>query len=161
MKKFYLIIPFLFILIALTSAQTLSRSTLGCLGGTLFSGDGVTIKQTVGQPANTEIFQNNGIILRQGFQQALPSGKKIDVDNSFDFTLYPNPAFDKTMIYLSEKLLDFSISIYNMTGLCVKKIDNQRLVVTEVDLSGIQPGLYIVTLKSDARTSSKRLVINY
>jgi len=150
-----------FLLINLTTinAQTITRSTLGCLGGTNFSIDGVSLKQTVGQPSNTQIFRSDGSVLSQGFQQNNVSSLFLSPLNEIEFLLSPNPASDRTVLTIKEYNDMYSLSIKNLQGNTVYIKSGLKQKEFEINTSNLPIGLYIVTVITEITSSSQKLII--
>jgi hypothetical protein len=62
----------LMILSQASFGQIIVRSSLSCLGSTV-SDKGFILRQTIGQASNTNVLNNEGLGLRQGFQQPIAS----------------------------------------------------------------------------------------
>ena len=78
--------------------------------------------------------------------------------------IYPNPAQDKAfMDFTVNHAGNYSIEITSITGAMVKSINlgelNEGNFRKSFDLTDVSNGVYVVTLKSTAYTSSKRLVV--
>lgn len=78
--------------------------------------------------------------------------------------IYPNPAQDKAfMDFTVNHAGNYSIEITSITGAMVKSINlgelNEGNFRKSFDLNDVSNGVYVVTLKSTAYTSSKRLVV--
>jgi hypothetical protein len=90
----------------------------------------------------------------------LSTQKTLGVPGIFDETLiYPNPASDK-LIIRSGKIIDGEVSILNLKGeLLIYKTLSR---VTEIDISGLYPGVYIVKITSEDShsTSTMKLLKN-
>ncbi len=90
----------------------------------------------------------------------LGAQKTLGVPGIFDETLiYPNPASDR-LIIKSGKIIDGEVMILNLKGeLLIYKTLSQ---VTEIDISGLYPGVYIVKIASEDghSTSTMKLLKN-
>lgn len=81
-----------------------------------------------------------------------------------DVRLYPNPASDRTVIaYLSEHSGSYQLRVSDVTGRTVME-ERKNCVTgsntTEIDLTGLAKGLYIVRLKSEYTELSLQLMVN-
>lgn len=79
--------------------------------------------------------------------------------------MYPNPATSEVSMTFSVKLAgEYSIDITNITGVTLKSIELGNMASGSyketVDLKSLKAGVYIVSLKSEGYTSSKRLIVN-
>ena len=150
-----------FIILSQVSAgQTIVRSSFSCLGNSV-SSDGIVLRQTIGQSSNTYVFKMEGLILRQGFQQAVKSsfnqlGETIPVD----FILYPNPAEDRTLIKFKDEISRSIILVRDLNGNLLSEIKDESLTEKWLDLKNYKPGMYLVTVISGNKKGSKKLIIN-
>jgi hypothetical protein len=140
--------------------QSIIRSSISSLGSAV-SEDGFILRQTIGQPSNTLIFITGELTLRQGFQQALSGENIYQAPDPLDFKLSPNPARDKTLIEFTREIKDYTITIYNLTGTPLAIIPGQELQSHWLDLKSYPEGMYIITITSDKKTGSKKLILNH
>ena len=143
-----------------SSGQSIIRSTLSSIG-TAVSEEGLILRQTIGQPSNTFIFINGEVTIRQGFQQAISGVNYYQPNNALDFTLYPNPAKDHTRIEFSEELKDYTLTIYNLTGMPLASFTGQTLQSRSLDLKSYPEGIYIIKISAGKRTGSRKLILNH
>ena len=69
--------------------------------------------------------------------------------DSFDLSLYPNPAFDEISISTEERLSD--IRIYNTSGQLIKVVSNAENA-TKIDVADLPTGMYFVkVMTQDAK----------
>ncbi|MFN3196009.1 MAG: T9SS type A sorting domain-containing protein [Chlorobiota bacterium] len=79
--------------------------------------------------------------------------------------LYPNPAVDQSSVELSLKEdRSLSMAVYNLSGKLIKRIGNptqyaKGQLVKPIDLTGINPGLYYVVVKSDLGEQALQRII--
>lgn len=66
--------------------------------------------------------------------------------------LYPNPTFDT--VHVEAKNIK-SINVYNFQGSIVKKSNNK---VDDVDLTGLEPGIYTFEIQTDNNTYRKKII---
>lgn len=159
MNRFYkLVLLQILVISQLTSGQTIVRSSLSCLGSTI-TDNGLILRQTMGQPSNTNVLRMEGMILRQGFQQPVVSKNHVSENRPVDFTLSPNPAKDITLLSFKEEISRCIISIRDINGSTLFKYSDEYLYNKWLDLNDIMPGIYIVTVVSGNRRSSKKLII--
>jgi len=159
MNRFSKIVLLQIIVISqLTSGQTIVRSSLSCLGSTI-TDNGLILRQTTGQPSNTDVFRMEGMELRQGFQQPVVAKNHISDNMPVDFTLSPNPAKDITLLRFEEEISGCIISIRDVNGSTLFKCREENLYYKWLDLNDIMPGIYIVTVISGNRQRSKKLII--
>jgi hypothetical protein len=140
--------------------QSIVRSSINSLGSSS-SENGIIIRQTLGQASNTLVFDNGGLILRQGFQQPLYPRQEIALVTPVKFTLYPNPAAGKTLLALEGDISSYDISLFNINGIEVIRIDDQTQMTQWLDLNNLMPGIYIVTITTNRKFGSQKLIIKY
>lgn len=140
--------------------QSIIRSSINCLGST-FMEDGLIIRQTLGQSSNTSVFNYSGLVLRQGFQQPLYSRQNSTLIAPVKFTLSPNPASGKTLLEVQGDISSYGITIYNINGIVVIRLNDQAQMAKWLDLSNLIPGVYIVTITTNKKIGSQKLIINH
>jgi hypothetical protein len=86
----------------------------------------------------------------------LPTQVSIDETNNTLGSIYPNPAMDKVNI-VSASLEPVSFEIYNTTGNLIHS--GIFTGSTLIDLSSIDAGIYLITLKSEERVQVEKLII--
>jgi len=153
-----LLILQLLVLSQLTTGQTIVRSSLSCLGSTV-TDNGLILLQTMGQSSGTDVLKMGGMELRQGFQQPVVSKNHASGHKHVDFTLSPNPAKENTRLSFKEEISGCSIYIRDINGSTLYKYSTDILYEKWLDLSGIRPGIYIVTVATGNGQSSKKLII--
>jgi hypothetical protein len=79
------------------------------------------------------------------------------VSFSNDLYVYPNPA-NNMLIITSSEVLDL-ISIYSLSGTLIKKL-NCNTRKKEVDISGLDKGVYIVKTRSGNKNSIKKIIVD-
>lgn len=79
-------------------------------------------------------------------------------NNSTSFTVYPNPASGKVSLSLNTKGTSSEVSIVDILGKTVqtKIIDSNQ---TDLDISSLKSGVYIVTINNEGTKMTKKLVI--
>jgi len=110
------------------------------------SKDGCFVRQTIGQSSNTEIFNNSGFLLRQGFQQPILLGENPGIERTIDFRLSPNPARFKTQIEFNERINSYTIIISNINGETLEVLKEQTSISNWIELKNYKPGVYIITI---------------
>lgn len=159
MNRFFKIVLLQLLVIShLTTGQTIVRSSLSCLGSTT-TDNGLILLQTMGQPSGTDVLRMGGVELRQGFQQPVVSKNPPGSHKPVDFTLSPNPATDKTLLSFTQEISGCSISVRDINGSVLFKCVEQTLFEKWLDLTGIMPGIYIVTAICKNGHSSNVLII--
>jgi len=152
----------LFGLITLTSttySQSIARSSINCFGSSNIS-DGLLLRQTGGQPSNTESLIN-GQRLRQGFQQPIVFTIQTVRKNSITLSLFPNPATVETKLTLSEDIGEYQIIVSDITGKRITVIKTNK-TENRIDSSKLPIGICIISVVKDGEVLSnvKLVVIN-
>ena len=71
-------------------------------------------------------------------------------------TIYPNPG--NNLIQISSDMPVSSVDIYGISGNLLKSVRDENIKV--IDVQNLDPGMYIILLKTDSKTISKKLIIN-
>ena len=85
--------------------------------------------------------------------------------NQLGFQIAPNPASDRiTINYELNSQSNVSLSIYNLSGMAVKNIiDNKSqsagIQQQMVDISDLKSGIYLINFKSNNKTKTLKLLI--
>jgi hypothetical protein len=83
--------------------------------------------------------------------------------NPANVSVFPNPAINKAVVSLDLKSnSDVLITVFNTVGQAVKAVSNHAHVGEnriDVDLQGISSGIYMLSVKAEGRTSTKKLII--
>ncbi len=158
----YLKIVFLQIMILSQASlgQTIVRSSLSCLGSTV-SDEGFILRQTIGQSSNTYMFNKEGLVLRQGFQQPITSYNYLKAILPVEFTLSPNPANDRVLLKFQEEISKCTIYMKDINGILISEFKAESLQTRWLDLKNLIPGIYIITVNSDNSTGSKKLIVTH
>ena len=151
----------LFILLAAGStsySQQIVRSSLSCFGNAVTE-SGILFRQTVGQPSSTQVVSNNGVVLRQGFQQ--PVSLNVGVVSK-ECTLYmsPNPTMDFTSLEYAEEIGEHTISVFDMTGKLHVRVTTSENNY-KMDVRKLQSGVYLVNVvsKSGYHCNQKLIIL--
>lgn len=80
----------------------------------------------------------------------------VHTENSLEaIKIYPNPVHDVLNIELPKDHSDFKVEISDMTGQLVLNAENEK----KINTSGLINGVYIVTVKSDKNSVTKKIII--
>lgn len=87
-----------------------------------------------------------------------------EVSTNFTFGMYPNPSVDKrvTIVYDNNGASNNKIEVYNTKGQQVYKkqlMSNNGFYNQTIDLSRLSNGMYLVKVKSDKKTITKKLIL--
>ena len=121
--------------------------------------DGLLLRQTGGQPTNTESLINDQR-LRQGFQQPIVFTFQSSVKKkSITLSLFPNPATVETKLTLSEDIGEYQIVVTDITGKRIKIIKTD-ITENRIDSSELPIGICIISVVKDGEVlSNVKLVV--
>ncbi len=140
-----------------STGQTLKRESMGCVGGTSFGG-GISLKQTVGQASNTEVFTGSAVTLRQGFQQ--PEGMYPGPGAvSCGLQLYPNPVITEAVLQIPLNTNTYSLIISDLLGRIIFKKDGMNTETYTLTVASLPLSQYIIqVIYSDGSRCSTKLI---
>jgi hypothetical protein len=76
-----------------------------------------------------------------------------------DISVTPNPASDKILISTVDDKIVEILSIYDLSGKLIMQTENMKNIPDyTIDVSKYSPGTYILQIKCDGKTSTKKLV---
>lgn len=125
------------------SAQSIARSNINAIGG-VYNNGSIALSQSVGQSANTQVFNNQGY-LRQGFQQSSPrhfSSENIEIG------LFPNPNEGQFSFTVQGGIDGLSYSIIDVQGRQVKNSTQIQFSQTQVTVQNFAAGVYILSIQN-------------
>ena len=140
----------LFVLFAaMARGQTLGSEVFGA-GSIWAMGMDGSVAGTIGE-IFTETLDGGNYILFQGFHQ--PYGQVFGIGELMDdirMSVYPCPAHESLNICFDGEIPDerFFISLTDMQGRCIFREEIKK-GISRIDVSGISPGLYLVSLSMD------------
>lgn len=86
-----------------------------------------------------------------------------NVDTVYDkdklFKLYPNPASNYVVVEFKDRSESFNISMFDLTGKVVYSESFENKIYTEIDISGISPGIYILKASKGNSVDTRKVVI--
>lgn len=88
-------------------------------------------------------------------QEAKPSSKAPDAGIE-GLSFYPNPVSNGKIYITSKSTLDKEITIFDVLG---KKVLQTVLNSKELNVSNLSPGVYIIKIKEDDATATRKLII--
>ena len=90
-------------------------------------------------------------------EQKSSSANKSQEPTIEGLSIYPNPT-NSGKIYISSKnSLDKKIEIFNVLG---KKVFEITTSVKEININTLTPGVYIIKIKENEATATRKLIIN-
>ena len=142
-------------------SQVIVRENIGSAGGTKKI-DNIHFRHSIGQSsAAVGIVSNNGIVLRQGFQQPIIQIKKQDllVGAELDVLVFPNPFTDRINIQFPKLLTErVYVSIYDNRGKIVKQLDYFSLQNINIPLDILVRGSYLLNIKCSNKNYNATLI---
>lgn len=90
---------------------------------------------------------------------------ELDIARGDISAIYPNPASTEVSLNFSVKLTgEYTIEITNIAGVTLKRVDLGNMgsgnFKETINVEDLNAGVYIVSLKSEGNSTSKRLIIN-
>lgn len=129
-------------LVSYTNAQSLEREVASTAGGYL-SNSTFSLEYTMGETVVGE-FTNSSVVLNQGFNQGTSSTVGITgLALSLNLKLYPNPASQALNVESDEAVSGSVINVLGQTQMEVSIAAGN----SQLDVSGLAPGVYFLTLK--------------
>ena len=145
-------IVFLVCLIQASYGQQIVRSTISSFGHSLKT-ENCSLQTTVGQSSLTNVTSNNGLYLRQGFNQ--PIEKVLFKNEIFQINVYPNPTTDFFQIQTNPEQ-SYSYSLFNQIGKIITSEENTK-GTNLVNVKDLSAGDYILVLSSDNQHQSVKI----
>lgn len=78
----------------------------------------------------------------------------------YDFSIYPNPSHDRVTISVQGDDEIVSIILYDQTGRMIGTTSGSGGSVHRMDLPDMEPGMYLVEVRSGSGQGTKKLIIN-
>ena len=75
---------------------------------------------------------------------------------SFNIGIYPNPVLDGFLNFVNPSNEPLNISVYDMKG---RKVHSQQIIFDSIDISDLSSGFYSLIIKSEERTTAKKIVV--
>ena len=119
----------------------------------------------IGQPVPTSTVALAGIIVQQtSTKYTITSRNSDDVNGilgisdvaSLTLSIYPNPAAAGVVNIESASPSKLDVTISDLSG---KTVINKKGVVQSLDISTLQPGLYLITIVQDGRAAVEKLIV--
>jgi hypothetical protein len=136
--------------------QSLKTQAISCFGGSVRFDSKTTIQMIAGQPSNTTVVSDNGVVMRQGFLQ--PPGFFLE-KAVIHINIFPNPTSDFIQI-AGEVMKGDEISIYDANGRTIEKqiiIDADAIV--KLPLASKNTGVYLLSIsRSGVVIKSEKII---
>jgi hypothetical protein len=149
--KILIFLTLIFLVIPTINAQTLTRSVIGSFGNSTTM-EGITLQQSVGQPAlvNNENFEGTG--LRQGFQQPIMF---IEEQNELNVLLYPNPNQGEFSFIVDEDSeIKLQYQLFDQQGKLIFQGQTEANLLTPISIQQPSPGMYHLKVSDGTKNSS-------
>lgn len=151
MGKYFLIILFFGFTV---HGQELHHQMLSAQGSGKHLTNGIFVRQTIGQQSTTGNYNQNKVVIGQGFQQSVwgkyISSNRIDERDDIKTIIYPNPFSTTINFQFSKPVTDIiTASLFDIRGRLIfeqkKKVINNILTI---DLSFLPTSVYLIRLNT-------------
>jgi hypothetical protein len=112
-----------------------------------------TVIDSTGKEINVYGVSGSAIVLRKKDRSGIEPGRAL----LNDLHIYPNPA-NNQLIIESENIPLKKITVYNAVGQSILEIDNISGTKT-IDVAVLQPGIYIIEMKTEDEIARQKLLI--
>jgi hypothetical protein len=149
--KILIFLMLIFLVTPTINAQTLTRSVIGSFGNSTTM-EGITLQQSVGQPAlvNNENFEGTG--LRQGFQQPIMF---IEEQNELNVLLYPNPNQGEFSFIVDEDSeIKLQYQLFDQQGKLIFQGQTEANLLTPISIQQPSPRMYHLKVSDGTKNSS-------
>src|SRR5690349_10763095 len=161
MKSYqYPVLILLLLSAGISFSQQLTPFVISTSGGFYNNTSGM-LSFTTGEMAAVETFSSPSFKLTQGFQQPSDFGTYITdfPTPDFSFGIYPNPSDGQFYLFTeTETNQNIDVQVFNLLGIEIKRISfyqQSKLNVESMDLFGIPPGTYLISLSVKENDSFK------
>jgi hypothetical protein len=115
--------------------------------------DGNPVAPTVYTPLEDTVVFLNGTILPNKVYRFTPLPAEVkELSEAIDFTVSPNPAFDKMTISINDGADVETITIIDLSGKQLMQSNFQ----SDIDVSQYQQGYYIIEIETEDRTVARK-----
>ncbi|MCV9387151.1 T9SS type A sorting domain-containing protein [Reichenbachiella ulvae] len=156
------VVLFLLLVSSGLQAQSIKRQTISSASASTQTGD-LIVRQTVGQPYQTQTSTVDGLHVRPGFEQPNTFNvtyKAISSDFEFNVSLYPNPASSQITL-ASDRGLDYAdVRVLDINGHLIYQEAFDGFKGAEISCSEWRQGVYflIVRNSSNQKHTSKLII---
>ena len=163
LPKAYTLLGLIFVLgLSITQAQSVRNQTLSAMGSQSLSlSSGLRIQQSIGQSSITGTFNTNSTYLSQGFLRGRIAPSK-EIFLPFSVVAFPNAFTEQISFrFTSDHVEPTQVSIHDSQG---KKVYEQlhlpKNQEIEIQLAHLAPGIYLVELSTNNRSTQVRILKN-
>lgn len=143
-------------------AQSIKRQTISSAGASTNT-DGLVIRQTVGQPYQTQTSTADGMHVRPGFQQPNTfnvTAKAIESDFEFNINVFPNPATSELRLATDSGLDRADVRILDINGQVVYREQFDSFRGTRIACADWRQGVYfLVVANAGNQKHTSKLII--
>lgn len=160
MKSFLTLLAITCITVA-ARAQAIQRCTLSSFGQSSTI-ENIYLSQTAGQGSMHVQTAKSGVVLNQGFQQALNLSGANQHQKTVYLHVYPNPTTGDFSVAVDlGRAIEYDFTIYDAVGKSLYRKEGLTGHINEISLAGdVSPGTYIIRLTTkDGLTGVRKLVI--
>lgn len=90
---------------------------------------------------------------------SFPQSIDTTMTNSLIFKAFPNPASDYLVVEFKKRVPMYELQLFNLTGVMVLIDCFENRMYGEINVSGLQPGIYLLQISDGNLTETKRIVI--
>lgn len=83
------------------------------------------------------------------------TGNPLILNHSLSYNIYPNPFHE--MVQIDSTFPIQSVEVFNAEGKCIFRKNNPK---SEVDLSGICSGIYVIRVKTEKQVFQQKIIKN-
>lgn len=146
-------------------AQDLQRAVVASGGGSFLletAERNYYVSQTIGQSGVIGTIGQDGLRLRQGFQQPpLMVVQAPDDETSLQARLYPNPVRYQLNISLANNLKgQLAVKLFDTSGKLVLDASYPAGQPISMDLSELSSGVYLISLQHQTNSFTSRIIKN-
>jgi len=84
----------------------------------------------------------------------------VSISEDFNVKIFPNPTKDKINLELNKKHHIDNIAVYSVEGKEVIRIQNINQSQIQININGLERGLYFIAIKIDTKTYRYKFVVN-
>ena len=122
--------------------------------------DSIIQQSSVTVSGSYTIHLNNGVPVFYSWNNVISLPENFILPNSYSLHVFPNPFSDKTTVRTDKILVNATVSIVNLFGQTIKKIDNVSGQMITISCDDIPGGLYFINVIQNGKTlATQKMVI--
>lgn len=146
-----------------TDKKVWVRAVVTCQGGQYWSTEAeLLIEGNHFLPATADEATADRFLFDPEIRLAVLSQAENNHPDEHNLTVFPNPAHDFIRVQIPLEIRGtVQLSIWNAAGqkMQLLTVNADRSAIVSVDLTEMQPGLYLVRMESESRTQTQKLII--